>query len=157
MKSKRSWQSKLEDSKDLPRVERITERMRTRWGTGTIVIPAPIEVNEFMRRVPKGKVATINDLRAALARKHRASIGCPLTTGLFAVIAAMAADEQEREGRKRITPYWRTLKTGGELNPKYPGGIAAQRKRLEAEGHQVATKGTRTFVSDYERSLVRFR
>ena len=40
----------------------------------------------------------------------------------------------ETSGRKRITPFWRTLKSTGELNPKYPGGIAAQARRLRAEG-----------------------
>ena len=62
--------------------------------------------------------------------------------------------EDEAEGRKHITPFWRTLKSRGELNPKYPGGIQAQRKRLQAEGHRVITKSNRTFVLDYENSLV---
>ena len=120
-----SWRAKLADSKDLPRVEPITGKMSTRWGTGTVVIPAPLEVDELMRRVPKGKLTTVNEIRAALATKHGASIGCPITTGIFALIAARAAAENEVEGKKRITPYWRTLKAQGELNPKYPGGVAA--------------------------------
>ena len=73
----------------------------------------------------KGKLVTINELRATLAKKHSVGIACPITTGIFSWIAADAADEAAGEGAKRITPYWRTLKTGGELNPKYPGGIAA--------------------------------
>jgi len=75
MKLRLSWRAKLADSKDLPRVERITGKMSTRWGRGTVVIPAPIEVDEIMRGIPKGKVITINEIRAALARKHRATIG----------------------------------------------------------------------------------
>ncbi|MCA9101481.1 MAG: hypothetical protein KDA63_10040, partial [Planctomycetales bacterium] len=53
-------------------------------------------------------------------------------------------------GRQRITPYWRTLKAGGELNPKYPGGIKNLRARLTAEGHRVVKKGKRYVVADYE-------
>jgi hypothetical protein len=150
-----SWRAKLADSKDLPRVERITAKMSTRWGAGTVVIPAPLEVDELMRRVPKGKLTTVNEIRTALATKHGASIGCPITTGIFALIAARAAAENEAEGRKRITPYWRTLKAQGEVNPKYPGGSAAQGALLKAEGHTVIARGKRLFVQDYERQLAR--
>ncbi len=52
-------------------------------------------------------------------------------------MAARAAGEDEAEGRKDITPYWRTLKGKGELNEKYPGGVAAQAERLRAEGHEI--------------------
>jgi hypothetical protein len=120
-----------------------------------MVIPAPCEVDEVMRRVPKGKLVTINEIRALLARKHGASIACPITTGIFAWIAAHAADEAARAGTKRITPYWRTLKTDGELNPKYPGGIPNLKDRLEAEGHQVVKKGTRYLVADFQKALVK--
>ncbi len=156
MKLRRSWSEKLADDKGLPRVGRIEGRMTKRWGTGTMVIPAPREVDELMRQVPKGKLTTINELRTALARKHQADIGCPITTGIFAWIAAHAAEEQLAAGRKRVTPYWRTLKLGGELNPKYPGGFAALKRRLATEGHKVISRGKRAFVADYERKLFRF-
>ena len=93
-------------------------------------------------------------LAPALAKKHGTTIACPITTGIFAWIAAHAADEGEAAGAKRITPYWRTLKTGGELNPKYPGGIKNLRARLTAEGHKVVAKGKRYFVADFERAVV---
>ena len=75
MKLKKSWREKLADSKDLPRVVEITDKMSQRWGTGTVVIPAPKEVNEIMRQVPKGRLATINQIRAMLADRHCATIG----------------------------------------------------------------------------------
>lgn len=152
---KRSWTEKLADSKDLPIVEKITEKMSKRWGTGTVVIPAPIEVDEMMRKVSEGKLVTINEIRSALARKHKATIGCPMTTGIFAWIAARAAEEQRQEGRKDVTPYWRTLKKGGVINPKYPGGAEEQKKLLEKEGHKVIQKGKKYVVVDYEKSLIK--
>jgi alkylated DNA nucleotide flippase Atl1 len=150
---KKSWTEKLADSKDLPKVEKITDKMSNRWGTGTVVIPAPMEVDEMMRKVPEGKLATINEIREALAKKHRATIGCPMTTGIFAWIAAHAAEEQRQEGKKDITPYWRTLKTGGVINTKYPGGVEGQKKLLEREGHKVVQKGKKYIVTDYEKKL----
>jgi hypothetical protein len=155
MAKKRSWQDKLADDKDFPKVAPIEGKLSKRWGTGTFVIPAPREVDELMKKVRSGRLTTIDQLRTALASKHGATIACPITTGIFAWIAAHAADEAEQEGRKRITPYWRTLKTKGELNSKYPGGIANLRHRLEAEGHQVIKRGARWFVADYEAALAR--
>jgi alkylated DNA nucleotide flippase Atl1 len=152
-KKKKSWSEKLGDSKGLPRVERITDKMSKTWGAGTVVIPAPVEVDEMMRKVPEGKLLTINQIRTALARKHKATIGCPLTTGMFASIAARAAEEQRAEGRKDVTPYWRVLKEGGVLNEKYPGGAEAQKKLLENEGHMVIQKGRKCVVSDFDKSL----
>lgn len=150
----KSWKEKLEDSKGLPKVEPITDKMSKRWGEGTVVIPAPIEVNDIMKTVPEGKLITIDQIRKKLAEKHRATIGCPLTTGIFAWVSAHAANETALEGKKDITPYWRTLKTGGIVNEKYPGGINYQKQLLEREGHKVIQKGKKFSVQDYEKALV---
>src|SRR2546428_2751232 len=149
MKIRKSWREKLADSKGLPRVGKITGRMTARWGTGTMVIPAPKEVDTIMKQVARGKLITINEIRARLAKKHHVSMACPITTGIFAWIAAHAAEEAAAAGEKNITPYWRTLKIGGELNAKYPGGVSALTKRLRAEGHAGAQKGRRYFVVDF--------
>ncbi len=147
-KKKKSWREKLADSKDLPKVGPIEGKMTKRWGTGTMVIPAPVEVDAIMRRVRPGKLITIDGIRTKLAKKHDVSIACPITTGIFAWIAAHAADEAEQAGDEKVTPYWRTLKAGNELNPKYPGGIKNIKARLEAEGHTVVKKRERYFVAD---------
>ena len=152
-RKKKSWREKLADSKDLPRTAKIEGKLTKRWGTGTFVIPAPREVDAAMKKVRKGKLTTIDQLRKSLAAHHGTTIACPITTGIFAWIAAHAADESEQEGRKRITPYWRTLKTGGEINQKYPGGIKNLRARLQAEGHTIVRRGKRYFVADYQRKI----
>jgi hypothetical protein len=154
MKKKKTWREKLADDKELPKTGRLAGGMSKRWGEGTMVIPAPLEVDAIMKTIPKGRLVTVDGIRARLASKHRVTIACPLTTGIFAWIAAHAADEAEKEGRRRITPYWRVLKARGELNAKYPGGITGLKRRLAAEGHRFAQKGGRCFVADYEKSLV---
>ncbi len=155
-KLKKSWQEKLADSKDLPKVVEITPEMSQRWGTGTVCIPAPIEVDEIMRQVPRGKLITVNQIREIVAKRHGATIGCPITTGIFIGIAARAAEEMATEGKKDITPYWRTLKSKGELNEKYPGGVEAQTSHLIAEGHTIEPgKGKKPpKVKDFEKVLV---
>ena len=153
MGKKKTWREKLGNDNGLPRVVEIDERMSSRWGEGTVVIPAPREVDAMMRAVPEGKLTTINRLRESLAARHGTTTACPITTGMFARIAAEAAAEDEKDGCVNITPYWRTLKMDGEVNPKYPGGCEGQRERLEAEGHVVVQKGKRYVVQDYGKSL----
>jgi hypothetical protein len=150
-KPRKTWREKLADDKDLPRVIKLTGPAVERWGGKTLVIAAPREVDALMRTVPRGRVTTINALRASLAKKHGAETACPITTGIFSWIAANAAEEAAAAGEKKITPYWRTLKKDGELNAKYPGGVAAVRRKLAAEGHAFVAKGKRTLVRDLER------
>ena len=79
MKPKKSRREKLADSKGLPRVSRVGGKLIKRCGDGTFVIPAPLEVDALMKRVPKGRLVTINELRAALAAQ-----GCQPPLVLFA-------------------------------------------------------------------------
>ena len=152
---KKTWKEKLMDSKDLPRVEKIPPRMQKKFGKGSLIIPAPKEVDAVMKKIKPGKVITINRIREKLARKHHATIACPITTGIFAWIAAHASEEELQAGLKNFTPYWRTLKEGGIINEKYPGGIEKQALLLEAEGHPIIKKGKNWIVEDWEKTLVK--
>jgi len=152
-KTRSSWSEKLDQSKGLPKVVPIGPTMSKRWGEGTVVVPAPREVDAIMKSVPAGKLITVQEIRAILAERHGATIGCPLTVGIFAWIAANAAEEDRKARRRGATAYWRTLKSGGFLNEKYPGGVSAHKAKLEAEGHEVIQKGKRFAVANFERSL----
>ena len=150
---KKSWREKLANDNGLPKVCEVSGGQGLRSGTGRMVIAAPREVDALMKKVPRGRLTTINELRAALARQHGADFACPLTTGIFSWIAAHAAAEAASEGQKRITPYWRTLKAGGEINPKYPGGVDDIARRLAADGHRIIAKGKRRVVADFDKKL----
>ncbi len=112
----------------------------------------PITYDEIMKTVPYGKIVTVGVIRAFLPKKNNADFTDPLTAGIFISIAAWASYQRS----ENETPYWRTLKANGELNPKYPGGINSQREKLEAEGHTILQKGRKNikyYVVDYEKSL----
>ena len=72
---RKSWREKLHDSRDMPKVVEVTPQMSQRWGTGTVVIPAPLEVDGIMREVPEGRLITINRIREKLAKRYNASFG----------------------------------------------------------------------------------
>jgi alkylated DNA nucleotide flippase Atl1 len=67
----------------------------------------------------------------------------------------LAAEEDLQIGKKRITPYWRVIKSNGSLNPKFPGGVKAQAARLKKEGHKIISgKGRKPpKVQNFEKSL----
>lgn len=73
-KLKKTWKEKLHEGREAQVVE-ITENMSQKWGTGSCVIPAPLEVDEIMKLVPKGRLITINQIRETLARRHGATMG----------------------------------------------------------------------------------
>ena len=95
---------------------------------------------------------TIGKIREYFARESGGDFTEPITAGIFVSIAAWASYQRSEDE----TPYWRTLKANGELNAKYPGGIEAQKEKLEAEGHTIIQKGRkniRYYVKDYESVL----
>lgn len=148
---KKTYNEKLRHSGDLPKVEIITDpKQTTRLKSDTLLIAAPLEYDTLMKRIPAGRLITIDRMMAHLAKKHGAGAACPMTAGIFVNISAHASEE--RCGLDE-TPYWRTLKKGGELSEKFPGGIAEQQRRLEQEGHTVVQRGKRCFVADYEQKL----
>ena len=129
--------------------------MQTNLGKGTMVIPRPLDVDGLIRRVRPGKLVTVFELRKELARRHKVDVACPLTTGIFIRIAAEAAEEDRRAGKKRITPYWRVLSSEGRVNPKFPGGATSQMRLLTQEGHKVSRREGKkpSLVIDFEKSL----
>jgi hypothetical protein len=136
MKTRKSWRQKM-DNPNLPKLVAIPPSMRKRLGTGTMLVPSPADVDAFIRTVRKGSVITVSQIRKFLAGKYLADVTCPLTTGIFLRIAAEAAEEDLSNGIVKITPYWRVVKDDGSLNPKFPGGVEAQAKRLRAEGRRI--------------------
>lgn len=152
---RKDFNAMLADSKDMPKVQVVTDPGTIKkYGGERMYFAPPADYDRAMRQVPEGKLTTVGDIRAHFAKVNGADFTEPITAGIFVSIAAWASFQ--RDGADE-TPYWRTLKAGGELNPKYPGGAKAQRARLEAEGHTVVERGrknVRYYVSGYEQALV---
>lgn len=150
---KKDFNAMLHDSKDMPKLQIVTdEKTIAKYGGNRMFFAPPLAYDRIMKRVPVGKLTTVGDIRALLARRNNADFTEPITAGIFVSIAAWASHQRDNDE----TPYWRTLKAGGELNPKYPGGTGTQRAKLEAEGHTIVERGRknlRYFVADYENAL----
>jgi hypothetical protein len=118
---------------------------------GEMVVSSPAEVDEFVRRLKAGEVATLDDLRAAIAARHAVAVACPVSTAIFLNMCARAAEERRAMGvpAETLTPWWRVLKKGGFLNPKFPGGTDLQTELLAAEGVRVSPLRRQPAVFDY--------
>ena len=151
--NKKDFNAMLHDSKDMPKFQTITdEKSRKKYGGSRMYFAPPIDYDAVMKRVPHGKVITVGTIREYFAKQNGADFTEPITAGIFVSIAAWASAQRTEDE----TPYWRTLKGNGELNAKYPGGIEAQKEKLEAEGHKIGKRGRKNityYVEDYENVL----
>jgi alkylated DNA nucleotide flippase Atl1 len=149
--AKKTYNEKLHNAGDLPKVEDLSGKPEAvaRFGGSKMLIAEPIQYNDVMASIPEGKVTTMDRVRTFLATRAGADVTCPLTAGIFSNICAHASVERETDK----IPYWRTLKSKGELNEKYPDGIDGHKVLLEMEGHTVVQKGKRFFVQDFEDKL----
>ena len=149
----KDFNAMLQDPKDMPKVQIITDPVSiAKYGGDRMYFAPPADYDAVMKRRPSGKLTTGGEIRAYFARLHQADFTEPITAGIFVSIAAWASSQRQ----DHPTPYWRTLKADGELNPKYPGGAEAQKALLEAEGHQVICRGRthlRYYVKDYQQAL----
>jgi hypothetical protein len=155
-KRRKTWREKLENPpKGLPKVVNGPPKWEKRFGGRRVLVATPLLVDGLIRKVPKRKLVTVKQVRERLAEDFEADSTCPLTTGIFIRIVAEAAEEDLAQGKKRITPYWRVIKTDGSLNPKFPGGVEAQAARLIEEGHTILPgKGKKPpRVKEFEKSL----
>lgn len=150
---KKDFNAMLNDSKDMPKFQVITDpKSIEKYGGNRMYFAPPIDYDKVMKKVPYGKVITVGKIREHFAALSRADFTEPITAGIFVSIAAWASHQRTEDK----TPFWRTLKANGELNEKYPGGVESQKKKLEEEGHTVIAKGRtniRYYVKDYEKAL----
>lgn len=150
---KKDFNAMLNDSKDMPKIQIITDKKSIeKYGGDRMYFAPPMEYDRIMRLVPYGKLLTVGAIREFFAKLSGADFTEPITAGIFVSIAAWASCQRSVDE----TPYWRTLKANGELNAKYPGGIEAQKEKLESEGHTIIQKGRKNltyYVKDYENAL----
>ena len=160
----KSWQEKMADKQGVPKILKLEQgfpcynavhKMGAQAGDDVVLVN-PREVEALMSLVPKGKLVTLIDICKKIAEQHHVKGCCTLTSGIFTMTAANAAEEMKAEGKPNDLPYWRTLKSMGELNPKYPGGIEGHAKLLEKEGFTIIHKGKKAFVKDFEQYLHHF-
>lgn len=62
-----TWREKIEKEQE-PKVVDVPPKMQKRFGTRTMLIPKPLDVDALIRKVPKGKLVTQSQIRKKLQR-----------------------------------------------------------------------------------------
>ena len=119
MKSKKSWQEKLQQPKEAKVV--VLEKPWGGMAAGdSMYISTPQEVDSVVRQLPPGKLTPVADFRLLLAEMHGCAGTCHLTTSIFLRISAEAAREALLGGDaiENVTPFWRVIAPGSPLAQK---------------------------------------
>lgn len=102
----KTWRQKLDGGKPA-HVEVLDRPFGGAPPGAKMLVGTPRLVDDYMRRVPEGDFRTVAQMRADLAKQHDADISCPLSTSIFARIAAEAALEELKAGKPstEVTPF----------------------------------------------------
>ncbi|MBY0564317.1 MAG: hypothetical protein K2P58_09035 [Hyphomonadaceae bacterium] len=132
----RSFIDKHDHHKHPVQVERLDKAFAGLQPGQTIVIATPKDFSAAFKRVPAGKLRSIEAVRASLATKYGADAACPLTSGIFARIAAEAALERIAAGAKasEVAPFWRVIDPDSPLAEKLSCGPDFIREMRALEG-----------------------
>jgi hypothetical protein len=114
--------------------------------SGKMVKPCPTTVEALIQKIPQNKLITIELLRKKLADQFNVEIACPFDTKI--ALRAIANDVSKK------VPYWRVVKTNGELIAYFPGGREGHAALLREEGFTIDLKGETLKVKNFKESLV---
>lgn len=102
---KKDFNAMLHDSKDMPKIQTITDaKSIEKYGGKRMYFAPPMDYDKVMKQVPYGKVITVGIIREYFAKMSGADFTEPITAGIFVSIAAW--DSYQRSADE--TPYWRT-------------------------------------------------
>lgn len=135
MARRKTWKEKLAGGEE-PHVEVLQKPFGGAMPGARMLIVNPRTVDTFMRAQPPGARFSVADMRAALAEEAQVDLACPLSTGIFARIAAEAALDDLNAGASldSITPFWRVIEPKSPLAKKLSCGpdFVAERRAAES-------------------------
>ena len=130
------------------KIEAIPKTMEKFFGcSGTMVKPSSDTVKAIVRKIRKGKIVTLDQLREKVAKDFQVDTACPAST-------TKALQILSKENKPVC--YWRVVKKKGELFPKFPNGVEGHAALLENEGFEIDFSKKTPVVVGYELKLSKF-
>jgi alkylated DNA nucleotide flippase Atl1 len=123
-------------------------RVKFFGGKGKMLLPCPATVAALIEKIPENKLITTNLICKELTKKFNVQGTCPVTTKKALQTLANTPDTK--------APYWRVLKTNGDLMASFPDGVEGQAAHLQKEGFTLETTGKVTKIKHFKESLVHF-
>jgi len=102
-----------------------------------MLVATPAIVDEYIRQIPKGAHASLQQMRKDLASEYGADYTCPITSGIFLRIVAENAYEQLQQGKsvEEIAPFWRIIDLKSPAAKKLSFGTDFLKEQREKEGY----------------------
>lgn len=132
----RTWTQKHNEHRHPASVQVLDKPYAGRPAGTTMLVATPRDITAYLRSIPRGEARTMEQLRESLASQYDAEMVCPMTTGIFARIAAEFAWEQLEAGTplEAVAPFWRLIEPSAPLAKRLRCGNEFVRGLREAEG-----------------------
>jgi alkylated DNA nucleotide flippase Atl1 len=133
----------------------IAPQLERFFGTsGRMLKPCAATVAALVTQIPNGQVVTSDVLRRKLADQFGVEAACPYDTKM--ALLAISNDPSLNQSGLNV-PYWRVIKTNGELNHQYPGGLEAHVALLKSEGFTIDDSGKKPRIKPFKDKLFAFK
>lgn len=131
----KTWQQKFHNGR-VPLIETCPSDFGGIPAGAPFLISTPAEIDAWIRALPRGREASLQNLRRDIALSHGVEYMCPLTAGIFLRIVAEKAWEEYTGGSPvpAITPFWRVIGPRTPLARKLSFGTGFIEEMRAAEG-----------------------
>lgn len=126
-------------------IEVIPKTMEKFFGcSGKMVKPSTETVKSIVKKIGKGKLVTLSQIRQRLSKDFAVQTACPAS--ITKALQALSKEEKS-------VCYWRVVKQNGELITKFPDGVKGHALLLEKEGFEIDFSKKPPVVVGYESKL----
>jgi hypothetical protein len=131
----KAWKQKLEDSKE-PKKQILEKAMAGVAAGGTLLLPTPKLLKDFIDTIPEGQQVTFQAMRQQIAQIHKSDLACPITTSMQTRVVAEAAWEDLQQGiaMSQVTPFWRVVEPDSSIAQKLACGADFIKAARQQEG-----------------------
>ncbi len=127
------------------KIETIPSTMEKFFGcSGKMIKPSANTVSAIVKKIRKGRVVTLDQLRERLANDFNVQAACPASTTKALQILAK---------EDKPVCYWRVVKKNGELIAKFPKGVEGHGALLESDGVEIDFNKKSPVVVEYKKRL----
>ena len=132
----KTWRQKLDGGRPA-HVEILNKPFGGAPEGAKMLVATPRMVDAYMRNIPAGETRSVAQMRLDLARDHGADISCPISSSIFARIAAEAALEEAEQGASlsEVTPFWRLIDENSPIATKLSCGVELVRTQRMGEAN----------------------
>jgi hypothetical protein len=114
--------------------------------TGKMLLPGRATLEKILQAIPAGQLATTDMLRKTLLEAYQVQAVCPVT--LRKRLLSISKDP------RRTAPYWRVVKSSGDLLA-LPAQIRAEQiASLEGENFVIEASGKHPRVKNFQACLL---